>query len=194
MTDANQRTTAEQLADTDGKRTDGDPTNGSHADQGASGVLFVTNPSAKPTAVKLGLTALVGLAVVGYLLSRPDLLGGPEATQIGVYVVAFVFVVAVARLLVRVYLLTRFRYVVTEDALRREYSLLYSSKSRELPLEKVRGYERTQSRVQTALNVGTVGFLTAADARGIGFLAFENVPESERVQALIRRHVEREQY
>jgi membrane protein YdbS with pleckstrin-like domain len=179
--------TVEQ-ASTTGVERAGQSTNGTASD---AEVLFATNPSAKPTAVTLGLVVLTGLVIVGYLLSTPEALGDPETTRIGVYVVAFVFVLAVARLLVRVYLLTRFRYAVTEHALRWEYSLLYYSKSRELPLSKLRGHERTQSRIQTALGVGTVEFLTAVNTHGIGYLAFENVAEPERVQTLIRDHVAR---
>ncbi len=158
----------------------------------AAEVLLTTTPSARPTGVVLGAAVLAGLVAVGSLLATPEALGDPGTTRVGVYIVALVFALVVARLLVRIYLLTRFRYVLTERALRWEYSLFHRSRSRELPLGQLRGFERSQSRIQAALGVATVEFLTAANARGLGHLAFENVAESERLRRLVRDRVERE--
>lgn len=171
------------------------PTPGeSHAESadGREHVRFSTGPSPRPTAVKLGVAVVVGLLIEAILFANPELLGSPEATRIGIYIVSLVALLVVARLLLRVYLLTRYRYVVTDDAIRWEYTLLYRSRARELPLSELRGHETTRSRVQSLLGFGTVRFLTGGTNRSLGFLAFENVAKPERIRELVRRRTKRE--
>jgi uncharacterized membrane protein YdbT with pleckstrin-like domain len=152
-------------------------------------VLFTTGPSARPAGVKLAVAVVVGLLVEAYLFTHPTLLGSREATRIGVYLVSLVALLVVARLVVRVYLLTRYRYTITDEVLRWEYSLFYRARSRELPLSQLRGHEASRGRVQSALGFGTVRFLTGGTNRSLGFLEFEHVADPEGVREVVRRQI-----
>jgi uncharacterized membrane protein YdbT with pleckstrin-like domain len=186
--------------DTDTTHGDGaqapDDASGSHVrdgntadDEEGERVLFTTGPSARPAGVKLVAAVVVGLLVEAYLFTHPTLLGSPEATRIGIYIVSLVALIVIARLVVRVYLLTRYRYTITDEVLRWEYSLFYRSRSRELPLSKLRGHESSRGRVQSALGFGTVRFLTGGTNRSLGFLAFEHVTDPEHVRDVVRRQI-----
>lgn len=139
-------------------------------------VLLEATPSIKPVLAWLGITVAAALAVIGVIFAMPGLFGGAAIAEIAANVVLLVAVVAVVRLLVSLFVLTRTRYVVTTAGVRREYTLLYRTWSRELPLWMIRGHELTRSRVETALGVGTVEFLSGSVAGSIGHLRFAALP------------------
>jgi uncharacterized membrane protein YdbT with pleckstrin-like domain len=174
--------TTTEPTDSDGTQTPDDPDTEER-------VLFTTGPSARPAAVKLAAAIGVGLLVEAYLFTNPTLLGSPEATRIGIYLLSLVALIVVARLVVRVYLLTRYRYTITDEVLRWEYSLFYRARSRELPLSQLRGHESSRGRVQSALGFGTVRFLTGGTNRSLGFLEFEHVADPEGVREVVRRQI-----
>lgn len=144
-----------------------------------------THPTLKPTMISLITAVLVGGGIIGYLLTTPDLLGSVERTEIVANVVVLLTVIVAGRLALRLYILTQTRYVVTADAVRREYSLLYKEVSRELPLEQLRSHELRRSRLEALLGIGSVAFLTGSITESPTHLKFENVPDPERM----RRHV-----
>jgi hypothetical protein len=154
---------------------------------GARGAFVLeTQPTLKPTLLSLAGVVLAGLAVVGFLFLNPTLLGAVERTEIAANLVVILTVVGAGRLLVRLYVLTKTRYVVTPNAVRREYSLLYKSFSRELPLAKLRSLELRRSRVEAIFGIGSVAFLTGSVAQSPAYLEFANVPDPERVRRTVR--------
>jgi len=158
-----------------------------NADRGtARAPVLETQPTLKPTIARLAGVAGVGGLLIGYLLLNPALLGTAARTEIAANLVLLLTVVGAARLLFRLYVLTRTRYVVTPDAVRREYSLLYKTFSRELPLAKVRSHELRRGRLETLLGIGTVAFLTGSMAQSPAHLEFENVSNPERVRNRVR--------
>lgn len=149
-------------------------------------VLFEATPSRKPVLAWLAVTVLVGGALIGVIMGSPGLFGGPSVAEIAANVVLLVTVVAAVRLLVKLYILTRTRYTVTAAGVRREYTLLYRTWSRELPLRMVRGHELTRSRVETLLGVGTVEFLSGSVAGSMGHLRFEALPNPEKLREQVQ--------
>lgn len=156
-------------------------------------VVFEATPSTKPVLAWLAITVLAGGALVGVIAGDPDLFGGPAVAEIVGNVVLLMTGIAVVRLLVKLYVLTRTRYIVTDTGVRREYTLLYRTWSRELPLRMVRGHELTRSRIETLLGLGTVEFLSGSVAGSMGHLKFESLPDPEglreRVQAELSGHL-----
>lgn len=152
--------------------------------------LLETHPTLKPTLIWIGITGLVGLLATVALVTNPELLGAPEFTEIGVLIVVLLTMAATVRFLIRLYILKKMRYVVTTQGVRREYSLLYRTFSREVPLSKVRSHELRRNRIETLLGIGSVAFLSTGATRGMGYLVFDNVDDPESVRRLARRHIE----
>jgi hypothetical protein len=152
-------------------------------------IILETRPTLKPALARLTAVLVVGIALIGYLFANPTLLGTAERTEIAANLLVLLTVVGAGRLAFELYLLTRTRYVITRKSVRREYSLLYKTFSRELPLSKLRSHELHRSRIETALGVGTVGFLTGSIARSPAHLEFENVPHPEQVRRQVRHQL-----
>lgn len=170
----------------------GQTVDGADASGTRGGLVLETQPTLKPTLLSLAGVILGGLVVVGFLFLNPTLLGAAERTEIAANLVVILTVVGAARLVVRLYVLTKTRYVVTPNAVRREYSLLYKSFSRELPLAKLRSLELRRSRIEAAFGIGSVAFLTGSVAQSPAHLEFANVPEPERVRRTVRDRLPRE--
>ena len=156
-----------------------------------SDIVVETQPTLKPTILSLATVLVAGIAIVAYLFAEPTLLGTSERTEIAANLVVLLTIVGAGRFLLRLYVLTRTRYVVTPDAVRREYSLLYKTFSRELPLSKIRSHELRRSRVETVLGIGSVGFLTGSVSQSPTHLEFENVPHPDRVRRQVRDQLPR---
>ena len=146
--------------------------------------LLETRPTLRPTVVRAVLALAVGLGVVGFLYRDPGVFGDPEAAEVIANVALAGTGIVLFRYLLRAYVLTRTRYVVTPTAVRGEYRLLYRAWARELPLDMVRSYEFRQSRVETVIGCGTVSFLTGGVDQGLGVLTFEHVANPDEVRAL----------
>jgi uncharacterized membrane protein YdbT with pleckstrin-like domain len=153
-------------------------------------ILYETGPSIRPAVVKLGAVLVVAVAVVGYVLTNPGLFGSRQNAEIGAYVVVLVALVVLASYAFRVYLLKRYRYTVTDEAVRWEYSLLFKTRSRELPFSKIRGHEFRQDRVESLLGFGTVAFLSGGTNQSLGFLTFENVANPDRIRKTVREQLD----
>lgn len=143
-------------------------------------------PAITVVLLQFGLLAGVGIVVLGLILTNSDLIGNTQLTNILLLVVGFVVVLALLRLLVKMLILRRTVYVISEDDLRREYNLLYKRRSREVPLQQLRGMEYQQSRLQTVLGYGNVVFLTGGTNQSLGFLEFEHVNAAKGIRDKIR--------
>lgn len=151
---------------------------------------FDTTPALKPTLLLISLTLFVGTVAVGYLVANPETVAGdPGLTELVWNAVGVLAVLLLVRLVLRLYLLSRTRYVIDSDAVRREFSLLYRHESREIPLAQLRGHEFSQNRVQRLLGYGTVRMLTGGTNRSLGFVEFEDLPQPARVRNLLRELV-----
>jgi hypothetical protein len=148
-----------------------------------------THPTLKPTMINLSAVIVAGAAIIGYMFANPTLLGTTERTEIAANLFVILTLIGVARFGIRLYVLTRTRYVITADAVRREYSLLYKTFSRELPLGKVRSHELRRSRVETLFGIGSVAFLSGSVAQSPTHLQFENVPDPEGVRRAVRERI-----
>lgn len=162
-------------------------------DAAGTTIVVETQPTLKPTVASLAAVLLGGVAALALLFTNPTLLGAVERTEIAANLVVLLTIVAAGRLLLRLYVLTRTRYVLTADSIRREYSLLYKTFSRELPLSKLRSYELRRSRIETALGIGTVAFLTGSVAQSPAHLEFRNVPHPERIRRRVREQLSRDE-
>lgn len=149
-------------------------------------VLHETTPTTRPLLVKLGLVFLAFLAITLTFVTNPELLGSRDLTQLAIWIVALVAFVVILRILYRVVILTQTTYTVRDDAVRREFQLLYRHSSRELPFDHLWGHELTQGRIQAMLGYGTVAFLTGGNHRGLGFVEFEHVEQPRELRTHIR--------
>ena len=153
--------------------------------------LVETHPTTKPTLAWLVATLLVGVTAIAAIMSNPDALGDRQVAEVVVNLVLLLTVIGIVRLLIRLYVLTRTRYVVTPSAIRREYELLYRTWSRELPLSMLRGHELRRSRLQTLLGLGTVAFLSGSVGQGLGHLTFDHLSNPETVRDIVREAIDR---
>ncbi|WP_324757177.1 PH domain-containing protein [Haloarcula sp. GH36] len=160
-------------------RTDG-------GEQSGDGELLRTNPTTKPTLLRLAVFLLLGLAVVVALQQRPELLGGPEVTNTVGLVVLLVTVLVALRLLVRTVVLVKTTYVVTRDRVEREYQFLFRTRTKGVRFEQVRSHRLNQNRFQKALGFGTITMNL-----GLGSIRLENVENPDRVYNIVRECVRR---
>jgi len=151
--------------------------------------LIEATPSTKPVLAWLGLTLAVGLMLVGVIISNPSIFGDVKIAEIAGNIVILLTGVGVLRLLIKLYILTRTRYVVTPAGVRREYTLLYRTWSRELPLSMIRGHELTRSRIQTLFGVGTVEFLSGSVSGSMGHLRFDSLPNPNELRSKVQQQV-----
>lgn len=173
-------------SDTDAQSTTDAAAPGTSRSGSATLGTVETTPSTKPTIAKLGGTFLGGLLAVGIVASRPDLFGGPRVAEIVGNLLLLLTGIGVVRLLVQWYVLTRTRYVVSPEGVRREYTLLYRTWSRELPLSMIRSHELSRTRLQTLFGVGTVEFLSGSVAGSIGHVEFDHLPDPTGIREAVR--------
>lgn len=155
---------------------------------GETGDPFTSRPTLKPAGIALGLTVLVVGTIAGTLLANPTLFGTPELTEVALWAVLLIGGFLSVRLLVKMYVLSRMRYVVSSDGVSREYALLYRYRRREMPLRKIRGVEVSRDPIETLLGYGTVSVLSGGTNQSLGFITFEHVPNPERVSEAIASH------
>lgn len=151
--------------------------------------LIEATPSTKPVLAWLALTLVVGFGLVGIVVANPSIFGDVTVAEIAGNVVILLTAIAVVRLLVKWYVLTRTRYVVTTAGVRREYSLLYRTWSRELPLSMLRGHELTRSRIQSLFGVGTVEFLSGSVSGSMGHLRFDSLPNPDELRSEVQQQL-----
>lgn len=151
-------------------------------------VLLQTTPTLRPTLLLMGVNIVVGFAAIGFLLLNPTTVGGDaQLTELVTIAIVVLLLLILIRLMIRIFVLRRTRYVIREDVLRREYTLLYRHRAREVPVRQLRGHEYSQSRIQTMLGYGTIRMLTGGTNQSLGFVEFEDVPDPELVRQYIRQ-------
>lgn len=151
--------------------------------------VFETTPTIRPVLVWAGLTLFIGGAILAFIYANPTLLGDPRLTEIFYWAILLLVIATILRFAVKMFILTRTEYVVTPDDIRREYELLYRRKARELPLEKIRGIEYSQNRIQSLMGYGTLSFLAGGTNQSLGFVEFENLRDPDVARRRIRRFV-----
>lgn len=152
----------------------------------SSNTIEEFEPATKVVIIQLGLTAGLAVVLLGLFSLNRGMVGGGDLANIILSVIAFVFVLAILRLLIKVVVLSRTTYVLTPDDLRLEYALFYKTKTREIPLEQLRGMELNQNRIQSALGFGTLVFLTGGMNQSLGFIEFQNILNPESVRDTVR--------
>ncbi|WP_435317692.1 PH domain-containing protein [Haloarchaeobius sp. TZWSO28] len=148
---------------------------------GSKAVMRVT-PTTKLVLIYIGVLAVVGTGLGLYFLTNKQALGEQGYGGIAGWVIILLTVIGLIRLTIQFLVLRRTEYVLTRDSIRREYDLLYSEKSRELPISKVRGVELRRGRLQAMLGFGDVSFLAAGTNRSIGYIDFENTDDPHKVR------------
>lgn len=146
-----------------------------------------TNPSIKPALIRLTLTLIVAVVAIMVFFLNPSLLGTIETTNIALVVVQVLAIVAVGRRVVKIVVLRNTAYVLTDRAVRREYSLLARQQAREVPYHRVRSHERRQRRIEHLLDIGSI-----AVNQGLGELTLEAVPAHEEFYDEIQRRMREE--
>lgn len=187
-TDDSETTTVERRSRTH-QRSDGTPsvrTDGGEDRSATDGeVLVRTRPTVKPTLARLATSLLIGVLTIAILFLAPGLVGGPEQANVALLIVQIVVVVAVARLLYEYVILRRTRYVVTGNVVRRHFSLLGRTKTREVPFQLLRSTERQQNRFEYLLGVGSIVL-----NQGLGDLRLQAVPDHDDVYRDIRERAD----
>ena len=138
--------------------------------QAAASLPIETSPTIRPVLVWMVITVALAAAVIGYVSSNTDQVGGQEIANILVQVVVVIALLVLVRLAIKVFVLTRTKYVVDATRIRRQYSLLLRTWEREIPSEMIRSRELRQSRIQKLLGYGTIEI-----NRGLGDIRLENV-------------------
>lgn len=154
---------------------------------GGKTVLESTTPTIQPTILKIVALAAVGLGALGVLTVAPSLVVGPELASVARVGVGILLVLGLVRYLVHIVVLRRTTYTVHSSGVRREFRLLFRSKSREVPYEKIRSHEYEQSRVQALLGYGSIAL-----NQGLGALVLTDVPNPEDMYEQIRTMVAEE--
>lgn len=158
--------------------------------------VFETTPTIKPTLIWFGVAISIGGGILLYLMANPELFGEKQLTDIVFWVIFLLLAAILLRFAIKMFVLTRTSYVVTADDIRREYALVYRRHARELPIEKIRGIQFNQSRIQSLLGFGTLSFLAGGTDQSLGFVEFENLKQPhearERIRTLIARRVDQD--
>lgn len=171
-----------------------DPT-GRDAEDGEPEVLHRTSPLLRPTLALVGVVLATALAVVVVVSRDPSLVGGVEFAELVVNGVVILAALLLIRLGMTLLILWRTTYVVHEEGFRKEYELAYHSKSRDLPVEQLRGREHERGRFETLFNCATIRLLTGGTDRSLGFVEFVHIPDPETVDdaiSTVRRRHERD--
>jgi hypothetical protein len=149
-------------------------------------ILLETHPTLKPTGIWILLTLVAGGGSVGYIFSNPTLLGNRQNTEVVLNIIVILTIIALIRLLIRMYILKQTKYIVTNDSIRREYELLFKKFSRDLPLSMVRSHELRQSRIEAILGVGSVAFLTGTVSQSPAHIEFSAITSPKHVREAVR--------
>lgn len=170
----------EQHPDTDDSGTDAS----GDSPAGVDTLHHEFKPSTKPAAVAIAITFVVSVLLAAYLALAQPL--GPDNSPTAAAVVGLLGGVLVLRYVVRLVVLSYLTYVITDEGLRREFELLYSQRTRELPIHQVRAVELDASTFETLMGYGTLRFLSSGANHGLGYMSFDATPDPERRRDLVR--------
>lgn len=144
-----------------------------------------TRPTIRPTIVWVFLTVAVGSVLALYISMNVEKIGGPHMTEVAIQVVVVIALLIVARFAIRAYILTRTTYEISENHVRREYTLLMRTRAQVVPTEVIRSIEMRQSRVQKLMGYGTITI-----NQGLGDIRLENLLDPHSTQEMISDVVE----
>lgn len=161
-------------------------TDGGDEERTRSETVFETAPTIRPVLIWFGIVVVIAVVILSWFAANPEAFGGRELTQIVFWVLLLLFAFILLRFAIKMFILTRTRYIVTTDDIRREFDLVYRRNARELPMEKIRGIEFDQSRIQSVLGYGTLSFLAGGTNQSLGFVEFEHLIEPHRARKRIR--------
>lgn len=147
--------------------------------------LLESRPTLVPTVCRLVVVALLGGAIAGYLATNPTVLGDESTTGVVLRLVLLVTAIGIVRYLVRLIILRRTAYRVFPDRVKREYELLFRTRRREVPLQRIRRQELEQDRIQHLFGYGTI-----VVNQGLGVLRLDDVPNPDRVYDTITRQIQ----
>lgn len=183
-TTSEDETTLEMTESIPDHTTPGEPINDRN---GSESVRYEATPTIRPVLVVLTLVLATGIGSIGLLGIAPTIVGGVALAEIIGSAIAILVTIVTAKLLIKIAVLSRTRYTIRDNAFQREYRLFHRSHSREIPVEKLRGHEYSQTRIQSILGFGTVRLLTAGTNRSLGFIEFEHLNNPEHVREEIRK-------
>lgn len=158
-------------------------TDSNHAADDADESGITVRPTVRPPLILAGITLLVGGIISMSLYANPRSLGG--VAEPASRVVTIITVIATLGFLWKMYLLRRTEYRLRPEMIERRYDFLYRKRHRKLPIQRVRGYELDQGRIEGLLGYGTVVFLSGGTNQSLGFLEFESVPDPQRVRQFV---------
>lgn len=165
------------------------PDQSASEDDDGTDVKHVYHPSIRPPAILFVLTVLATALIGGYILGA----GYEQSTEETLlWILGFIAAVLLLRLVVKIFVLTRTRYVITPTQLRREFSLFYRVRVREVPLSQLRGIELSRDTTQALFGFGDLQFLTAGMNQSLGFLTFEQIPDPVEHRDEIREQFQTE--
>jgi len=144
-------------------------------------VLHRTSPLLQPTFALIGTVVVLALVSVGVVWTRPDLVGGIEFAELVINGIVILAALLLVRLGVTLLVLWRTTYTIHEEGFKKEYELAYHSKSRELPVEQLRGREYERGRFETVFDCATIRLLTGGTDRSLGFIEFVHIPDPDEV-------------
>lgn len=157
-------------------------------------VLHETTPLLWPTIGLAGLVLLITISSVVTILRNPDIVGGQEFAELLIYGILILASLLIIRLMIKLIVLVHTKYVIHEEGFKSQYELVYHKKSREIPVEQLRGREQERSRLETLTNCATIRLLTGGTDRSLGFIEFSSIPDAETVDekiTTVRRRYER---
>lgn len=147
-------------------------------------VIESTTPTIQPTILKIVALSAVGLGALGVLTVSPGLVVGPELASVARVGVGILLILGLVRYFIHIVVLRRTTYTVHSRGIRRDFQLLFRTKSREVPYEKIRSHEYNQSRTQALLGYGSIAL-----NQGLGALVLTDVPNPEDMYEEIRTMV-----
>lgn len=171
-----------QVHNPNGETSDGTESEESdNSEEPEEPTLARVHPSTKPVVIRSALYLVAGLVAIGVFFANPQLLGSRDLTNVGLLLAQILVGIALARQAVDFVVLRSTEYVVTPTAVTKRYELLARSKTRQVPFERVRSHELTQSRVENALDHGTIML-----NQGLGGLRLRNVRDPFDVYDVIQ--------
>ncbi|MGM0371783.1 MAG: PH domain-containing protein [Halobacteriota archaeon] len=140
-----------------------------------------TRPTIRPVLVWMAIVISMGVGAIALVFSKADAVGGPELAKILIQAVGILTLLVVLRLAIRAVILRRTTYTITNDTVRRQYTLLLRTRVREVPADVIRSSELRQSRIQRFLGYGTL-----AVNEGLGEIDLEHVPDPQAIRGALR--------
>jgi uncharacterized membrane protein YdbT with pleckstrin-like domain len=150
-------------------------------------IIFEASPTIKPSVLLLTLVVVFMGGVIRELAMSPvEVAGLSRVNELLMSVIGILSIIISIRILIRVIILRRTKYIIRTDSLERKTDLIFRYKSRKAPINELRGFEYSQNTIQRLLGYGSIRLLTGGTNQSLGFLVFENLPHAGKA----RNHIE----